>query len=308
MRTLKILLILFVLLNLKNISFALENKILLKVNNKIITSADIYNESNYLIALNKGIEELDENEIFQIAKNSLVREKIKEIEIQKYNLKNEVEEKYLNELIRSNYSKIGINSFEELKSYMNSLNINSKLIKQKLSTNILWNNLIYSKYSSEIKIDKEKLIKEILINKKYLNSYNLSEIVFNISEKSDLNIKYEEITKAIQETNFKNAALIYSESDSSSLGGELGWISEKSISKKIKNNLFSLKKGEYTKPILTPSGFLILHINDIKQTENKINLEDELSKLINIKTNQQFDQFSNLYFNKIKKNIIINEY
>ncbi len=308
MKTLKILLILFVLLNLKNIAFALENKILIKVNNKIITSADIYNESNYLIALNKGIKELDENEIFQIAKNSLVREKIKEIEIQKNNLKNDVDEKYLNELIKSNYSKIGINSFDELKSYMNSLNINSELIRQKLSTNILWNNLIYSKYSSEIKINKEKLIEEILINKKYLNSYNLSEILFNISEKSDLKIKYEEITKAIEETNFKNAALIYSESESSSFGGELGWISEKSISKKIKNNLFDLKKGEYTKPILTPSGFLILFINDIKKTENKIDLENELSKLINIKTNQQFNQFSNLYFNKIKKNININEY
>ena len=308
MRAVKILVILFVLLILKNISFALENKILIKVNNKIITSADIYNESNYLLAINKGIKELDENEIFQIAKNSLVREKIKEIEIQKNDFQNEVEEKYLNELIKSNFSKIGINNFDELKSYMNSLNISSELIRQKLSTNILWNNLIYSKYSSEIKIDKEKLTKEILINKKYLNSYNLSEILFNISEKADLNTKYKEITKAIEETNFKNAALIYSESDSSSFGGELGWISENSISKKIKNNLSNLKKGEYTKPILTPSGFLILLINDIKKTENKIDLENELSKLINLKTNQQFNQFSNLYFNKIKKNIIINEY
>ena len=167
MRTIKILLILLILLNLKNIVFALENKILIKVNNKIITSSDIYNESNYLIALNKEIKELSKNEIFQIAKNSLVREKIKEIEIQKNNIKIDLNDKYLNELIKSNYSKIGINDFDELKNYMNSLNINSELIRQKLSTNILWNNLIYSKYSSEIKIDKEKLIKEILINKKY---------------------------------------------------------------------------------------------------------------------------------------------
>lgn len=308
MRTIKILLILLILLNLKNIVFALENKILIKVNNKIITSSDIYNESNYLIALNKEIKELSKNEIFQIAKNSLVREKIKEIEIQKNNIKIDLNDKYLNELIKSNYSKIGINDFDELKNYMNSLNINSELIRQKLSTNILWNNLIYSKYSSEIKIDKEKLIKEILINKKYLNSYNLSEILFNISEKSDLNIKYKEIKKTIEETSFKNAALIYGESESSSFGGELGWISENSISKKIKNKLLNLKMGEYTKPILTPGGFLILYINDIKKTENKIDLENELSKLINIKTNQQFNQFSNLYFNKIKKNIIINEY
>ena len=102
--------------------------------------------------------------------------------------------------------------------------------------------------------------------------------------------------------------MIYSVSDSSSLGGELGWISENSINKKIKVELINLKVGEYTKPILTPSGFLILFLNDIKKIENNIDIESELAKLINLKTNQQFNQFSNLYFNKVKKNIVINEY
>ncbi len=308
MKAIKILLVLLILLNPQSIVDALENKILVKVNNEIITSADIYNESNYLIALNKEIKELNENEIFQIAKNSLIREKIKEIEIKKNDLQFQVENKYLNELIKSNYSKIGINNLNELLSLTNSLKINSELIIKKLSTNILWNNLIFSKYSSKIKINKENLKKEILVNKRYLNSYNLSEILFNISEKSDFNKKYTEIIKAIKETNFKNAALIYSVSDSSSLGGELGWISENSINKKIKVELINLKVGEYTKPILTPSGFLILFLNDIKKIENNIDIESELAKLINLKTNQQFNQFSNLYFNKVKKNIVINEY
>lgn len=308
MKVLKVLLILFVFFSHENLVYALENKILIKVNNEIITSADIYNESNYLAALNKEINELSESEIFQIAKNSLVREKIKEIEIEKNKIKIEVEEKYLNELIKSNYSKIGVNNFNELINITNKLKINSELIRRKLSINIIWNNLIYSKYSSKIKIDKEKLKKEILTNKKYVNSYNLSEILFNISEKSDFDIKLKEIIKAIEETNFKNAALIYSVSDSSSFGGELGWISENSINKKIKNELLKLKIGEYTNAILTPSGFMILFINDIKKIENNINLESELVKLINLKTNQQFNQFSNLYFNKVKKNIVINEY
>tara|TARA_B100000579_G_scaffold267663_1_gene220828 strand:+ start:6118 stop:7044 length:927 start_codon:yes stop_codon:yes gene_type:complete len=308
MKAIKILLLLFIFFYPKNIVYALENKILIKVDNEIITSADIYNESNYLTALNKEIKELKENEIFKIAKNSLVREKIKEIEIKKNNLQFEVEDEYLNELIKSNYSKIGINNLNELLNLTNSLKINSELIIRKLSTNILWNNLIFSKYSSKIKIDKEKLKKEILTNKKYSNSYNLSEILFNISERSNFNIKHKEIIKAIEETNFKNAALIYSVSDSSSLGGELGWISENSINKKIKVELLNLKIGEYTKPILTPSGFLILFINDIKQIENNIDIERELTKLISLKTNQQFNQFSNLYFNKVKKNIVINEY
>ena len=147
MKAIKILLVLLILLNPQSIVDALENKILVKVNNEIITSADIYNESNYLIALNKEIKELNENEIFQIAKNSLIREKIKEIEIKKNDLQFQVENKYLNELIKSNYSKIGINNLNELLSLTNSLKINSELIIKKLSTNILWNNLIFSKYS-----------------------------------------------------------------------------------------------------------------------------------------------------------------
>ena len=242
MKVINKLLFLYILLNITNIVFALENKILIKVDNQIITSADIYNESNYLKALNKEINKLTEDEIFQIAKNSLVRQKVKEIEIQKNNLEIDIEDKYLNELIKSNYSKIGINNLNELTSYMNSFNIGSELIRQKLSTSIMWNNLIYSKYSSKIKIDKEKLKKEILTNNKYLISFNLSEILFNINESSDFEIKHREIINTINETNFKNAALIYSISDSSSFGGEIGWVSENSLNKNIKNELINLNK------------------------------------------------------------------
>ena len=113
--------------------------------------------------------------------------------------------------------------------------------------------------------------------------------------------------QSIEESNFKNAALIHSISDSSSIGGNLGWINESSLNQKIKKQITTLEEGQYSEPILTPGGFLILMLEDKKEIENKINLDDELGRIVNLKTNQQFNQFSSIYFNKIKKDLTINE-
>ena len=59
-------------------ALALQNQILIKVGNEIITSLDIQEEYRYLISLNKELENIGEEQIIQIAKNSLIREKINE--------------------------------------------------------------------------------------------------------------------------------------------------------------------------------------------------------------------------------------
>ena len=190
----------------------------------------------------------------------------------------------------------------------NAFKINSKDVKKKILIETLWNQLIYRKYSNKIKINKEELKKEIIKNKGQLNSFFLYEILFNISERAELSEKYESIKKDIEESNFKSAALKHSASDSSVNGGELGWINENSINKDILNEILKLKINQYSRPILTPSGFLIILVSDKKVTKNEIDLDKELKKSIRIKTNQQFNQYSNLYYNKIKKNLNINEF
>jgi len=86
----------------------------------------------------------------------------------------------------------------------------------------------------------------------------------------------------------------------------VGWVKENSISKKINNKLKKITKGEFTKPIQVPGGFLILYINDVRSVENE-NMEKQLNLIIREKTNNQLNQFSNIFFNKIKKNTEINE-
>jgi len=287
-------------------TLSIESKIVLKIDNNIITSTDIENEANYLQALNPNLKNLDIDKIFQIAKNSLVREQIKKIEISKLKNKN-VEKKYLDSVIKSIYLNIGIENKNEFLIYIKNFNIDINDIERKLIQEALWNKIIFKKFFSKVKIDKNNIRKEIVLNKQTSNSYLLSEILINVDNKNKIDELLEEIKTSINSNGFENTALIYSISDSSRSGGKLGWINEASMSKKILNQITSLKVGELTKPILIPGGFLILKIDDKKKIEKKIDIETEVSKVIREKQNVQLNQFSNIYFNKIMKDVKINE-
>ncbi len=296
--------ILIIFFNSKVLS--IENKIILKVNNKIITNIDIYNEAKYLKALNPNLKTLDENKILEVAKTSLIREKIKEIEISKYN-QNEINEKYFDNIIKSIYTNIGLKDKEEFLNYLSSLNINFLTIKKKLTNEAIWNQLIYKKFFSKLNIDKEKLRNEIKLNKIKSNSYLLYEIVYSADENIKAKELFNEIKKSISDQGFENTASIFSISATSKTGGKLGWIDENSVNKKILTEISKLKIGQYTNPILIPGGFLILSVKDIKEIEKKIDIDKELTLRIRSLQNQQLNQYSNIYFKKIKKDVIINE-
>ena len=288
--------------------YALENKILIKVNNEIITSLDINSEINYLIALNKRIENLDKEKKYNIAKNSLIREKIKKIEILNYIKKIEIEEKISDEILKSTYSRLGINSKAEFLMYIKNYNININTIVKKVSIEVLWNQLIVSKFSDKIKINKDQLKNKILTkDNKEIKRYLLSEILFNVSNNNELKAKHNKIKASIEELGFENTAAIYSISDNSKIGGKLDWINEGILNEKIRNELNNINIGDLTNPIITPGGFLLLKIEDIKSIEKKIDLNKELEIMINTESNKQLNQYSNIYFNKISKNFQIDE-
>ena len=292
---------------LKNIN-ALENKIITKIENKIITSVDIENEKNYLKALNPNIKNLNKNRLNLISKNSLIREKIKENEILKYTDEIKLNDNFLNKLIVQRYSRLNFNNKDEFLNYIQQYNLNIKTIEKKISIEALWNELIYQKFYKNVKIDKNKLIKEIKTKfAKGEKNFLLSEIVFKIDNKRNLEKKYSEIIGDINKENFESAALIHSISDSSSLGGKLGWIKQSSLNKSINSELDNIEKGKITKPIFTPNGYLILKIDDIKFIKKEYDEKNELDELVKLKTNQQLNQQSIIYFNKIKKNTDIDE-
>jgi len=177
--------LLFLIYNFKNIQ-AIENKILFKIDNDIITTIDIYEEIKFLKAFNPQINNLSDKELFEISKKSILRDKIKKIEISKYVDEIKVADKFLLQLIKKKYSKIGIDSIDSFESYLKNYDLNIDLIKKKFAIELMWNDLILQKFNSKIIIDKEKIKKEILKNpKKVQKEILLSEIVFSISKKSE---------------------------------------------------------------------------------------------------------------------------
>jgi len=286
--------------------YAIENKILFKVNNKIITSIDIQNEMKYLNAINPSFKDLEKEKMLDIAKNSLIRIRIKEITIKKIIEKIELNDSEFKRILISNFSSIGINEIEQLSKYLFQYDLNIEMLRKRIEIESFWNQLIYAKYKDNLKIDIENIKGDILKDNKQ-NEYLLSEIVFNLDSGENLQEKFEIIKQSISEKGFENTALIFSISDTANVGGKLGWISENSINKDILMKILDLNINNYTTPIKIPSGFLILKINEIKETDKDVNLEEELQKVIRIKTNQQLNQYSNLFFNKAKKDIFINE-
>ena len=285
---------------------AIENKIEFKVNNEIITTIDIIKELNFLAALNPEILKLEKDKIFEVSKNSIIKEKIKIIEILKFTQKIELKDEHLKKLIKNSYMKINLKSEDEFLKHLSKYNLELDDFKNKIAVEALWNNIIYSKFNSKVKVDINKIKNEIINNKNNkIISFNLSEIIFNVDENQILDVKFEQIKKDINQNGFGNAAMIHSVSENANSGGKIGWINQNSINQKLNEKIKNLDIGDFTLPMVIPGGFLIIRLNDIKEVDKEINLDDEIKKQITIKTNQQLNQFSNLYYNKIKKDVKI---
>ena len=292
-----------------NYIYSFESYVVFKVNNKIITNIDIDNEYRYLIALNADLQNIDKKKVMNIAKDSIIREKIKEDEILKYFDLNK-ENKYINRILANFYKKLGMKNEKEFKSYLSKYNLSFDEIKKKIEIEAAWNDLIYSKYISKLEIDKIKIknkINDLLSKNKEQNVYLISEIMFNTDSFEEIQKKYKLIEKSISEVGFKNTANLYSVSDSAKLGGQVGWVNETQLSEIIKKEISKLKVGEYTKPITIPGGFLVIHLDDKKTQNIYLNFDEEFEKQITYEKNAQLEQYSKIYFKKIKKNSIISE-
>ncbi len=167
--------------------------------------------------------------------------------------------------------------------------------------------MIFQKYNSQIKIDKEKIKTKIKNQKKIFKEYNLSEILFQLTSSEKLLDKYNLILKNIENSGFKNSANIFSISDSSKFGGEIGWVSQNHLNDNLINEIENLNINELTKPIQTSSGYLIIKLNNKREKEKKLNFEKTFKQMITEEKNRQLNQFSLIYFNKIKQNIFISE-
>ena len=281
--------------------------IVAKVNQEIITNVDLDFEKRYLIALNPNLKKLDQSRITEYAKNSLINEKIKKIEIEK-KFKIIPNEQLLSKVISDIYSGIGISSLSEFESYLLTNNVDIQKVRGKIAIEIAWNDLIIKTFANEIEINQDLINKELeKFDNQKVDNLLLSEIIFTINEKNELDLKFNEIKKSINQIGFEETARIYSLSESKKVGGNLGWIYKNQLSKEIKSALNEINIGDFTRPIVTSGGFLILKLNDIKSENIEIDKDVQLKKMIAFERERQFTRFSTLYYKRIYNSSEIDE-
>ena len=293
-----------------NIVSSKELIIKLKINNEIITNFDIKNERNYLAFLNPSINQLDDEKIINISKNSLIKESIKRNELKKYfDIKKDYE--FINTIEKNLIKKKKLNNKKNLEKHLKSINLDYLKIRDKLKLEALWNQLIYDKYIKNVKIDEDKLKKRII--EQHENSaknyeFNLSEILFEEQVGEDINHTLKKIKNSIERVGFENSANLYSISNTSKNGGLIGWINEFQINENIRKIIKNMKIDEISKPFKVPNGYLVLKLNDAKEIKTNLNLKKELDKLIKYEQAKQLNNYSIIYYKKLKKNAAINEY
>ena len=301
-----------ILIFLINSSFAIQEvKIIQKVEDKIITNIDVSREYDYLTALNNDLKKINKKEALKIAEESLLREKIKLCEIEKFISIDEFDNTSLiTKVITDFYRKLNITDLEKFKIYLSEFDVSLNEVEDKIKIEILWNQLISSKYKNQIDVDISKLekkIKEKNLDTENLIEYDLSEIVFQTSNQKEFEKEFEEILSSIKKDGFNISANKFSVSSSSQFGGKIGKVKESQLSNIIKDELKKIEIGEYTDPIKVVNGFLILLVNNKEFISQKINKEDLLNKMVEFERNKQFERFSQIYYNKVKLNTMINE-
>ncbi len=299
-----------ILFLLKSINFSYADfKIKYKIDEDIITNYDIYNERDYLIFLRPNLKELSNKEILEMSKNSLIREIIKKKELNRI-FKNLPNDDLMTDMKSKLINYINVSNEDELRNKLIEYNLDYNLILEKLKYESLWNELIFKKFSSLVKVNEKnlrsELEKKISNIKKY--EYNLSELLFEVEANETLDMKYKKIKEYISAKGFKNATYTFSISNSSNNGGEIGWVKETLLSDELSKIFRKMQKGQLTKPLKYPNGYLLIKINDIRDLKEIIDIEKELKELVQYETRRQLNQYSILYYKKLKQNTSINEY
>ena len=284
--------------------YAKEIKIISKINNEIITNIDLENQIKYLLITNSNLKDLSKKDLTELSKNSLINEILKKKEIDKFLSINE-RSSLGKKLVKQNYISLGFDNISDYKSFLQRKGVSLELVENKLVIEQLWKTLIYEKFKEKVKINENQIKKKIKIYKnqqKKLYEFNVSEILFTFD------VSFNEVNEFIKKYGFKSAAVKFSISDTSSKGGEIGWVKLTNLSQEFQEKIYSLKVGEHTEPIKIPSGNLILKLNSKKEIKDQFDLDKETKKQIIFEQNRQLNSYSLNYFNKLKQNAIIYEY
>lgn len=299
----------FLILNLifffNSVNAKNQNKIIVKVDEKIISSYEVKNKINTeLIFRNLEINQSNINKIKKFAIQDLINIRIKEKEISKYKTINLEEVDISNKL-----ASISSNNIDKFKKVFSDNNLDYETYIKELKIQSAWSEIIFFLFKDKVKINEEEILRD-LENLKLKNSkikeYDLLEIELSFNDQSEKEEKINKINKDIKNIGFEKSISIHSESESAINKGRLGYINEKSLSPEIYEKLKFLKEGQVSEPIIKLNKILYLKINKIKISDKKnfdvIKLKQDL---INNRKNELYNLYSKSYLSKLKNNSYI---
>tara|TARA_B100001564_G_scaffold356917_1_gene372069 strand:+ start:38 stop:955 length:918 start_codon:yes stop_codon:yes gene_type:complete len=282
-----------------------DNKIIIKVNDKIVSSFDVKNKINTELMLrNLPINQLNINKMKNLAIKELINMRIKEGEILRYSSIN------LDEIdISKQLKSISSNNIGEFKKKFLINNLSYEIFIEELKIQSGWQNLIFNLFKNKVKVNENEILDEVkkIKNKiSKIKEYDLSEIELSFNNLKEKDEKILIIKNKINEIGFENTVLNYSESDSAINNGRIGLVNEQSLSSDVFDRLKKLQEGEISSPIIKVDKIIFLKVNKIKISNNdNINIDKLKKDIINQRKNDLFNLYSASHLSKIRNNSYI---
>jgi len=291
---------------IKKIKTTIEDGLFATVGDKAITKSDIINEIKIILILNnKRFSEGERKKLQQAAIKNIIKRSIKKIEIRRNNYL-EFNKQDLKREISRLANNINIDT-DMLKNIFTSNALDFSILENQIKTDLLWNSLIFQLYKNRISINFNEIDEQLQLvqNKKEIEEYLISEIVIKPVKKDKLKSVMEELKKRIKIEGFESVAISLSISDSATRNGDLGWINENAISRKLLTLITNTPVGSISKPILLPNGILIFKVREKRKIEKNINLEEAKNTLVNSEKERILNMHSSAHYNKLRRSISI---
>ena len=284
----------------------IKDSIFATVGNKVITKSDIINEIKIILILNgTSYSEEIKDQLDQSAIQSIIKRTIKKIEIEKYDSLR-FNPKDVDRELEQLASNLNID-LDTLEQTLIANRINLSVINDQISTDLLWNSLIFLLYKDRLSINLNEIEDELqmLDQNKEINEYLISEIIIKPILRENLEVKLKEIYNEIETKGFDNVAIEKSISETAIKGGDLGWINENTIAKEFREKIVKTSIGKISEPIFLPQGILFFKIRDKRTLKKFISLEDTKNQLVGAKKMKILNMYSLSHYDKLIRNISI---
>ena len=295
------------LFNTVDLRSAIQEKILIKVDNEIISSYDLSNQIKTILFLsNREINNSNITQFKKVAFENLINLRIKKNEILKKKIS--IDENNINNYL----NKISKNNISQFKKQFEINDINYEIYLENVKTELSWQKLIFSVYSEKINVTEteiESTAKSILKNKKNINEYNFSKLEIVYNSDNELRNKIQKINDIILQSDIDQAADKLKLTEPEVIKSELGWVNESILSNLILDKIKNLKKGEISPPIVISNSMIFLKLNDMRELSTKnIDLKKLKNDILNQKQNEILSLYSKNYLSKLRNNTLIEFY